>query len=112
MIVSSDEGLGRADTVASARAILSNSVQQCCSLRRCFRHCRTSLCSPSQTARLVGRLRLAGRVELKVVQPNAPEGAAMPDGKISRVGVIGLGKMGLPMSRHLIRHGFSVMGYD
>lgn len=31
---------------------------------------------------------------------------------ISRVGVIGLGRMGLPMARHLIRAGFMVAGYD
>lgn len=36
----------------------------------------------------------------------------MADGTISRVGVIGLGRMGLPMARHLKRRGFSVVGYD
>ncbi|MBI3976229.1 MAG: NAD(P)-binding domain-containing protein, partial [Armatimonadetes bacterium] len=29
-----------------------------------------------------------------------------------RVGVIGLGRMGLPMARHLVRAGFTVSGYD
>jgi 3-hydroxyisobutyrate dehydrogenase-like beta-hydroxyacid dehydrogenase len=32
--------------------------------------------------------------------------------KIARVGVVGLGKMGLPIARHLLRHGYSVAGYD
>lgn len=31
---------------------------------------------------------------------------------IRRIGMIGLGKMGLPMSRHLIARGFAVAGYD
>ena len=31
---------------------------------------------------------------------------------IKRVGVIGLGKMGLPIARHLLRNGFSVVGFD
>src|SRR5512147_1507920 len=31
---------------------------------------------------------------------------------IRRVGVIGLGKMGRPMSRHLLANGFEVVGYD
>lgn len=31
---------------------------------------------------------------------------------ISRVGVIGLGRMGLPMARHLVRAGFHVAGFD
>jgi 3-hydroxyisobutyrate dehydrogenase-like beta-hydroxyacid dehydrogenase len=31
---------------------------------------------------------------------------------ISRVGVIGLGKMGLPIGRHLVQRGFAVTGYD
>jgi 3-hydroxyisobutyrate dehydrogenase-like beta-hydroxyacid dehydrogenase len=31
---------------------------------------------------------------------------------ISRVGLIGLGKMGLPMGRHLAQRGFDVAGYD
>lgn len=31
---------------------------------------------------------------------------------IERVGVIGLGKMGLPMARHLVEKGFAVSGYD
>ena len=31
---------------------------------------------------------------------------------IHRVGLIGLGKMGLPMARHLIAEGFEVVGYD
>jgi 3-hydroxyisobutyrate dehydrogenase-like beta-hydroxyacid dehydrogenase len=32
--------------------------------------------------------------------------------EIKRVGVIGLGKMGLPMARHLVARGFAVIGYD
>src|SRR5262245_21629801 len=32
--------------------------------------------------------------------------------EIKRVGVIGLGKMGLPMSRRLSERGFTVIGYD
>ena len=32
--------------------------------------------------------------------------------RIARVGLVGLGKMGLPMSRHLLAHGFKVTGYD
>ena len=32
--------------------------------------------------------------------------------KIERVGLIGLGKMGLPMGRHLAAKGFKVAGYD
>jgi len=32
--------------------------------------------------------------------------------EIKRVGVIGLGKMGLPMSRRLAERGFTVIGYD
>jgi 3-hydroxyisobutyrate dehydrogenase-like beta-hydroxyacid dehydrogenase len=32
--------------------------------------------------------------------------------EIKRVGVIGLGKMGLPMARHLAGRGFAVIGYD
>ncbi len=31
---------------------------------------------------------------------------------IRKVGVIGLGRMGLPMARHLVRAGFSVSGFD
>jgi 3-hydroxyisobutyrate dehydrogenase-like beta-hydroxyacid dehydrogenase len=31
---------------------------------------------------------------------------------IRRVGVIGLGKMGLPIGRHLVQRGFTVAGYD
>lgn len=31
---------------------------------------------------------------------------------ISRVGVVGLGRMGLPMARHLVRAAFSVRGFD
>ena len=31
---------------------------------------------------------------------------------ICRVGMIGLGKMGLPMSRHLLANGFAVTGFD
>ena len=36
----------------------------------------------------------------------------MPDYKISNVAVIGLGKMGLPMVRHLLAKGFKVSGFD
>jgi 3-hydroxyisobutyrate dehydrogenase len=36
----------------------------------------------------------------------------MQDKTISRVGVIGLGKMGSPMAGHLLRRGFAVTGYD
>lgn len=31
---------------------------------------------------------------------------------IQRVGLIGLGKMGLPMARHLVKRGFKVAGFD
>jgi 3-hydroxyisobutyrate dehydrogenase-like beta-hydroxyacid dehydrogenase len=31
---------------------------------------------------------------------------------ISRIGILGLGKMGAPMARHLLAQGFSVSGYD
>src|SRR3954468_13457068 len=31
---------------------------------------------------------------------------------ISRVGILGLGKMGMPMARHLLSRGYSVAGYD
>jgi 3-hydroxyisobutyrate dehydrogenase-like beta-hydroxyacid dehydrogenase len=31
---------------------------------------------------------------------------------IRRVGMIGLGKMGLPMARHLVKRGFTVAGFD
>jgi len=31
---------------------------------------------------------------------------------ISRIGILGLGKMGAPMARHLLARGFSVSGYD
>src|SRR5712692_1530811 len=31
---------------------------------------------------------------------------------MKRVGVIGLGEMGLPMAKNLIAHGFEVTGYD
>ena len=30
---------------------------------------------------------------------------------MQRVGVIGLGKMGLPIARNLMEHGFAVIGY-
>lgn len=36
----------------------------------------------------------------------------MPDTSIRRVGIIGLGKMGLPMARHLRKGGFTVTGCD
>ncbi|MGH2453067.1 MAG: NAD(P)-dependent oxidoreductase [bacterium] len=36
----------------------------------------------------------------------------MPPAIIRRVGVVGLGRMGLPMARHLGRAGFEVSGYD
>jgi 3-hydroxyisobutyrate dehydrogenase-like beta-hydroxyacid dehydrogenase len=32
--------------------------------------------------------------------------------EIRRVGLIGLGKMGLPMARHLVQRGFTVAGFD
>ena len=32
--------------------------------------------------------------------------------KTSRPGVIGLGKMGHPIARHLARNGFAVLGHD
>lgn len=32
--------------------------------------------------------------------------------RIDAVGIVGLGKMGLPMGRHLVRAGFKVYGYD
>jgi 3-hydroxyisobutyrate dehydrogenase-like beta-hydroxyacid dehydrogenase len=32
--------------------------------------------------------------------------------QISSVGILGLGKMGLPMGRHLLKAGFTVCGYD
>lgn len=31
---------------------------------------------------------------------------------IQRVGIVGLGRMGLPMARHLVRAGFAVSGFD
>ena len=31
---------------------------------------------------------------------------------IRRVGVVGLGRMGLPMARHLVRASFTVQGFD
>ena len=36
----------------------------------------------------------------------------MTTNDIRRVGLIGLGKMGLPMARHLVRRGFTVAGFD
>jgi 3-hydroxyisobutyrate dehydrogenase-like beta-hydroxyacid dehydrogenase len=36
----------------------------------------------------------------------------MSSGSIRSVGVIGLGKMGMPIARHLATHGFEVSGYD
>ena len=36
----------------------------------------------------------------------------MTTNDIRRVGMIGLGKMGLPMARHLVGRGFAVTGYD
>jgi 3-hydroxyisobutyrate dehydrogenase-like beta-hydroxyacid dehydrogenase len=36
----------------------------------------------------------------------------MAESEISQVGMIGLGKMGLPMTRHLLRKRFSVIGFD
>ena len=36
----------------------------------------------------------------------------MVDGSVKRVGLIGLGKMGGPMVRHIIAGGFAVTGYD
>src|SRR5512138_3821168 len=31
---------------------------------------------------------------------------------ISKIGILGLGKMGAPMARHLLSRGYSVAGYD
>jgi len=39
-------------------------------------------------------------------------GIAVATQDIRRVGIIGLGKMGLPMGRHLVQKGFAVTGYD
>ncbi len=36
----------------------------------------------------------------------------MKTSKIERIGMIGLGKMGRPMTRHLVNKGFSVTGFD
>ena len=36
----------------------------------------------------------------------------MPEAKIASVGVLGLGKMGNPIARHLAAHGFATAGYD
>ena len=36
----------------------------------------------------------------------------MVDSQIKRVGLIGLGKMGMPMVRHMLAGGFKVTGYD
>ena len=36
----------------------------------------------------------------------------MTPNDIRRVGLIGLGKMGLPMARHLVQRGFTVAGFD
>jgi 3-hydroxyisobutyrate dehydrogenase len=36
----------------------------------------------------------------------------VPPTAIRRVGVVGLGRMGLPMARHLVRAGFAVRGFD
>ncbi len=36
----------------------------------------------------------------------------MAQAAIRRVGVLGLGRMGLPMARHLVRAGFAVSGFD
>ncbi len=36
----------------------------------------------------------------------------MKTSKIERIGMIGLGKMGRPMARHLVNKGFSVTGFD
>ena len=36
----------------------------------------------------------------------------MSEGEIRRVGLVGLGKMGNPMARHMMARGFSVSGYD
>ncbi len=36
----------------------------------------------------------------------------MTPNDIKRIGMIGLGKMGLPMSRHLVQRGFTVAGFD
>jgi 3-hydroxyisobutyrate dehydrogenase-like beta-hydroxyacid dehydrogenase len=44
--------------------------------------------------------------------PGAKENDAVTPNDIRRVGLIGLGKMGLPMARHLMRRGFTVAGFD
>ena len=36
----------------------------------------------------------------------------MADGKKDRVGIIGAGRMGLPMVKHMLRHGYSVTACD
>ena len=36
----------------------------------------------------------------------------MANQDIRRVGIVGLGKMGLPIGRHLVQRGFAVTGYD
>src|SRR5262245_19977131 len=35
-----------------------------------------------------------------------------PMSTISKVGILGLGKMGAPMARHLLAKGFNVLGFD
>src|SRR4051812_37769284 len=42
----------------------------------------------------------------------AERGFVMTAREISRVGMIGLGKMGLPIGRHLVQRGFAVTGFD
>ncbi len=44
--------------------------------------------------------------------PGAKENDAVTPNDIRRVGLIGLGKMGMPMARHLVRRGFAVAGFD
>ncbi len=36
----------------------------------------------------------------------------MEQSPIRRVGVVGLGRMGLPLARHLVQAGFAVTGFD
>src|SRR6516162_5762880 len=40
------------------------------------------------------------------------KGRDMSTSAVHRVGIVGLGKMGLPMARHLARAKFDVTGYD
>jgi len=63
-----------------------------------------SVAKPTKTA-----ARKAGRLT-KTAATGTGRGAAKP--AIRKVGLIGLGKMGLPMARHLATKGFAVTGFD